>query len=87
MHKRILPVIFALAFTVACAPLLTVSGALEEVNVVVNKSNNIAPLSREDVRRIFMGDKSSWPGGKRITVLMLTPDSRNAPSFYRQCSK
>jgi ABC-type phosphate transport system substrate-binding protein len=74
MHKRILPVIFALAFTVACAPLLTVSGALEEVNVVVNKSNNIAPLSREDVRRIFMGDKSSWPGGKRITVLMLTPD-------------
>jgi ABC-type phosphate transport system substrate-binding protein len=74
MHKRILPAILALAFTVTCAQLLTVSAALEEVDVVVNKSNNIAPLSREEVRRIFMGDKSLWPGGKRITVLMLAPD-------------
>ena len=74
MHKWILLAILALALTVSCARLLTVSAALEEVDVVVNKSNDLATLSREEVRRIFMGDKSSWPGGKRITVLMLAPD-------------
>jgi len=74
MHKRILLTILALALTVSCARLLTVSAALEEVDVVVNKSNNVGPLSREEVRRIFVGDKSSWPGGKRITVLMLARD-------------
>jgi ABC-type phosphate transport system substrate-binding protein len=73
MNKRIILTILALALMVSCAWLLTVS-ALEEVDIVVNKSNNTAPLSREEVRRIFMGDKSSWPGGKRITVLMLGPD-------------
>jgi ABC-type phosphate transport system substrate-binding protein len=74
MPKWILPTILALAITVSCARLLTVSAAQEEVDVVVNKSNAVAPLSREEARRIFMGDKSSWPGGKRITVLMLAPD-------------
>jgi ABC-type phosphate transport system substrate-binding protein len=72
MQKRILLTILALM--VSRAGLLTVSAGLEEIDVVVNKSNNTAPLSREEVRRIFMGDKSSWPGGKRITVLMLAPD-------------
>jgi hypothetical protein len=75
MYKWILLTIPALAITVSCARLLTVSAAPEEeVDVVVNKSNGSAPLSREETRRIFMGDKSSWPGGKRITVLMLAPD-------------
>src|SRR5580700_10394320 len=74
MLKRILLTILALALMVNCVRLLTVSAALEEVDVVVNKSNDIAPLSREEARRIFMGDKSSWRGGKRITVLMLAPD-------------
>lgn len=74
MHKRILLTILALALTVSCARLVTAGAALEEVDVVVNTSNNVGPLSREEVRRIFMGDKSSWPRGKRITVLMLAPD-------------
>jgi ABC-type phosphate transport system substrate-binding protein len=74
MLKRILLTILALALMVNCVRLLTVSAALEEVDVVVNKSNDIAPLSREEARRIFMGDKSSWRGGKRITVLMLATD-------------
>jgi ABC-type phosphate transport system substrate-binding protein len=74
MHKWILPTILALAITVGSVRLLTVSAAPEEVDVVVNKSNDIAVLSREEARRIFMGDKSAWPGGKRITVLMLAPE-------------
>ena len=73
MYKWILLTILALAITVSCARLLTVS-ALEEIDIVVNKSNITVPLTREEVRRIFVGEKSSWPGGKRITVLMFAPD-------------
>jgi ABC-type phosphate transport system substrate-binding protein len=66
--------ILSLILLVSCAQLLAVNAAPEEVDVLVNRANNAIVLSREEVRRIFMGDKISWPGGKRITVLMLTPD-------------
>jgi ABC-type phosphate transport system substrate-binding protein len=87
MHRRILLTILALALTVSCAGLLTVSAAWEEVDVVVNKSNSIGPLSREEVRRMFMGDKSSWPGGKRITVLMLAVDQPERAVILREVLK
>jgi ABC-type phosphate transport system substrate-binding protein len=74
MHKRIFLIILALALTLSDARFLTICAAVNEVDVVVNKANGIAPLSRDELRRIFMGDKTSWPGGKRITVLMLAPD-------------
>jgi ABC-type phosphate transport system substrate-binding protein len=74
MHKWILRAILAFALTVSCASPLTVSAAFEEVDVVVNKVNSAGLLSRAEVRRIFMGDKSSWPGGKHIIVLMLAPE-------------
>jgi ABC-type phosphate transport system substrate-binding protein len=71
MHKLTLRTILLLALMMSCAKLLTLSAALDEIHVVVNKSNTMGPLSREEIRRIFAGEKSSWPGGKRITVLML----------------
>jgi ABC-type phosphate transport system substrate-binding protein len=66
--------ILSLILMANCAQLLAVNAAPEEVDVLVNRANSATVLSREDVRRIFIGDKSSWPGGKRITVLMLTSD-------------
>jgi ABC-type phosphate transport system substrate-binding protein len=87
MHKLILLTILTLSLMASCAQLLTVSAALEEVDVVVNKSNNISPLSREEVRRILMGEKSSWPGGKHITVLMLAPDQPERGVILREVFK
>ena len=86
-HKRILLAIFALALVVSCAGLLTVGAATEEVDVVVNKANSVVPLSREDVRRIFVGEKSSWPGGKHITVLMFAPDQPERMVILREVFK
>jgi len=71
MHKLTLRTILLLALMMSCAKLLTLSAAPDEIHVVVNKSNTMGPLSREEVRRIFAGERGSWPGGKRITVLML----------------
>jgi ABC-type phosphate transport system substrate-binding protein len=76
MRNQILLAILTLLVVVSCARLLTVSAAVEEVDVVVNKTNGLSSLSREELRKIFMGEKSSWPGGKRITVLMLARGQR-----------
>jgi ABC-type phosphate transport system substrate-binding protein len=73
MHKPIALAILILALVVNGPRPLTVDAAAEEVDIVVNKSNDVGPLSREEARRIFMGEKSSWRGGKRIAVLMLEP--------------
>jgi ABC-type phosphate transport system substrate-binding protein len=71
MPNRILPTILMLALITSGARPLTVSAAPEEVDVVVNKANNVGATAREEVRRIFLGEKTSWPDGKHITILML----------------
>jgi ABC-type phosphate transport system substrate-binding protein len=87
MRRLILLTTLMLALITSGALLLTVSASSEEVDVVVNKSNNIGPLSREEVRRIFVGEKSSWPDGKRITVLMLALDQPERRVFLREVLK
>lgn len=76
-----------LILLVSCAPFLVLNAALQEVDIVVDRANNTGLLSREEVRRIFMGDKTSWPGGKRITVLMFTPDQPERGIVLREVFK
>jgi ABC-type phosphate transport system substrate-binding protein len=87
MHKLTLRTTLLLSLIISCAKLLTVSAALDEIHVVVNKSNTMGPLSREEVRRIFAGEKSWWPGGKRITVLMLARGQREREIILRELFK
>ena len=87
MHKLTLRTTLLLALMVSSTKLLTVRAALDEIHVVVNKSNTMGPLSREEVRRIFVGEKSSWPGGKRITVLMLARGQREREIILRDVFK
>jgi ABC-type phosphate transport system substrate-binding protein len=87
MLKPILLVTFTLSLIASCARLLTAGTALMEVDVVVSKSNNIGPLSLEEVRKIFVGEKGSWPGGKRITVLMFALDQPERAVILRQVLK
>jgi ABC-type phosphate transport system substrate-binding protein len=87
MYKRILLTTLTLALITSDARLLTVRADPEEVDVVVNQTNNVGPLSREEVRRIFMGEKSSWPSGKRITVLMLALDQPERGVILREVLK
>lgn len=86
MPKLILAVL-VLALVASCNRLLTISADVEEIDVVVSKSNEVGPLSREEVRRIFMGEKSSWPGGKHIAVLMFAPGQRERAIVLRDLFK
>jgi ABC-type phosphate transport system substrate-binding protein len=87
MHKLTLRTTLLLALLISCAKLLTVSAALDEIHVVVNKSNTMGPLSRLEVRRIFVGEKGSWPGGKHITVFMLARGQREREIILREVFK
>jgi ABC-type phosphate transport system substrate-binding protein len=71
--KRAPSLLLAASVLFACGILQfgTVAGAGEEVDIIVNKANTIDDLSLADAKKAFMGDKSTWPSGKRVTVLML----------------
>jgi ABC-type phosphate transport system substrate-binding protein len=87
MHKLTPRTTLLLALLINCAKLLTVSAAPDEIHVVVNKSNTTGPLSREEVRRIFVGERGSWPGGKHITVLMLARGQPEREIILREVFK
>jgi len=41
--------------------------------IIVNQSNPVENFSYEDLRKIFLGERSHWPNGRRITLVMLDP--------------
>jgi phosphate transport system substrate-binding protein len=45
----------------------------EPLAIVVNKSNPTDDLSFVELRRVFLGERSHWSNGRRITVVMREP--------------
>ena len=45
--------------------------AEESVAVIVNQSNPVENLSAAELRKILLGERSHWPNGRRITLVML----------------
>ena len=41
--------------------------------IIVNQSNTIDDLSLKDLRTVFLGERSHWPNGRRITLVMMDP--------------
>ena len=41
--------------------------------IVINRSNSVDDLSMLELRRIFLGERSHWPNGRRITLVMREP--------------
>jgi len=46
-------------------------GAEQALAIIVNQSNPVENFSFEDLRKIFLGERSHWPNGRRITLVML----------------
>jgi ABC-type phosphate transport system substrate-binding protein len=49
------------------------SNPTEPLVIVVNRSNPVNELSFDELRRIFLGNRSHWPNGRRITLVMREP--------------
>jgi ABC-type phosphate transport system substrate-binding protein len=45
----------------------------ESLAVIVNQANPIDELSLKDLRTVFLGERSHWPNGRRITLVMMDP--------------
>ena len=44
--------------------------ATEPLAIVVNRSNPVDQLSLAELRKVFLGERSYWPNGRRITLVM-----------------
>ena len=60
-----------LAISVAAAP--PGGGAEQALAIIVNQSNPVENFSFDELRKIFLGERSHWPNGRRITLVMRDP--------------
>jgi len=81
-YPAIIGVILATATLVGPLPQSRVQAARpkEGLAIVVNRDNPVENLSMAEVRTIFLGERSHWPNGRRITLVMMEPGQpeRNA---------
>jgi ABC-type phosphate transport system substrate-binding protein len=47
------------------------SPKLESLAIIINQSNPVDELSLAELRTIFLGERSHWPNGRRITLVMM----------------
>lgn len=55
------------------------SPSSQNLAIVVNLANPVEDLSSAELRRIFLGERTHWPNGRRITLVMTeagTPERR-----------
>jgi ABC-type phosphate transport system substrate-binding protein len=43
----------------------------QSLAIIVNRSNPVENLLTKDLRQIFLGERSHWPDGHRITLVMM----------------
>jgi ABC-type phosphate transport system substrate-binding protein len=52
--------------------------------IIVNQSNPIENLSSTELRGIFLGERSHWPNGRRITLVMMQPGEPERDAVLRE---
>jgi phosphate transport system substrate-binding protein len=45
----------------------------DSLAIIVNLSNPVDSLSSADLRAVFLGERSHWANGRRITLVMMEP--------------
>jgi hypothetical protein len=70
-RTQLLALVAAIVLAGGTLLLRMAAAAGEEVDIIINKTNTVDDLPLADAKKVFMGDKSTWPSGKRVTVLML----------------
>lgn len=49
------------------------AGSEQNLAIIVNTTNPVENLAMEDLRKVFLGERSHWPNGRRITLVMMDP--------------
>src|SRR5579864_8223868 len=58
--------------------------ATEPLVIVVNRSNPIDDLTSTELRKIFLGNRSHWANGRRITLVMREPGEPERNTIIRE---
>ena len=45
----------------------------QKLAIIVNQSNTVDDISLKELRTVFLGERSHWPNGRRITLVMMDP--------------
>lgn len=69
--------------TVRTSANVQTTGAGESIAIVVNQENNIENLSLKELRTVFLGERSHWPNGRRITLVMMEPGQLERKAILR----
>jgi hypothetical protein len=56
----------------------------ENLAIVVNRQNPMDGLSLSALRKIFLGERSHWPDGRRITLVLMDPGTPERAAVLRE---
>jgi len=79
MNKPIISIIFAVMIPLAVAG----QAASQEIDIIVNGSNNIKTLSKNELRQIFLGKIRVWPSGDEIEIATNVEEEGRLKEFTR----
>jgi phosphate transport system substrate-binding protein len=57
------------------------------VALVVNGSNPVSDMTSAELRKIFLGDETRWPGRQKITILLLPQSSEERKALLKALLK
>ena len=55
----------------------------ESLAIIVNRDNPVENLSMAELRTVFLGERSHWPNGRRITLVMMEPGQPEREAVVR----
>jgi phosphate transport system substrate-binding protein len=55
----------------------------ESLSIIVNRENPIENLTMAELRAMFLGERSHWPNGRRITLVMMEPGQPERDTLVR----
>ncbi len=56
----------------------------ESLAIIVNQSNSVDDLSLTELRAVFLGERSHWPNGRRITLVMMDTGQPEREAILRE---
>jgi ABC-type phosphate transport system substrate-binding protein len=55
----------------------------QNLAIIVNHANTVDDLTLKELRTVFLGERSHWPNGRRITLVMMDPGEPERTAVLR----
>ena len=60
------------------------NSAKGDLAIIVNTTNPVEGMSLPELRKVFLGERSRWPNGRRITLVMMEPGQPERKALVRE---